>query len=244
MKLFFTTYLFLFYVVVFAQNQLKIDYLVTYNRLSYIERDATLFINKNISVFHEKMNTSKEIKKENIDDFIDDNTLKFDVKYNDKYYKYNSDTKEITFVDHIIMVGDFIVNDKPPIIDWQLESETKIISNLKCYKATGIFRGRKWIAWYTSEIPFSVGPWKLNGLPGLILEAYDEDKKFSFIAKSIKYGILDNLDIPINDLKKMNFKTFIETKEELPHLKTDLNRDESVKVNFPRAEELKYEWEE
>lgn len=243
MKVFFTFYLILFYGAAFAQNQLQIDYLVTYNRLSYIERDATLFINDNISVFNEKMDTSKEIKKE-IDDVIDENTLKFDVKYNDKYYKYNSDTKEIVFVDNIIMVGDFMVNDKFPIIDWQLESESKQISNLKCYKASGFFRGRKWIAWYTPEIPFSTGPWKLNGLPGLILEAYDVDKKFSFVAKNIKYGVIANLDIPTKDLKKMDFKTFVETKEEMSYLKTDLNRDESVKVNFPRAEELKYEWEE
>jgi len=227
----------------YSQNQLKVDYLVTYNRLSYIERDATLFINDKISVFNEKMDTSKETKKKS-DGEVDDNTLKFDVKYNDRYYKYNSETKEIVFVDHIIMVGDFIVYDKLPKINWQLESETKIISNLKCYKATGVFRGRKWNAWYSPEIPFSTGPWKLNGLPGLILEAYDEDKKFSFVATSIKYGVVANLDIPTDNLKKMDFQIFIETKEEMPYLKTDLNRDESVKINFPRAEELKYEWEE
>lgn len=227
-----------------SQNQLKVDYLVTYNRLSYIERHATLFINDKISVFNEKMDTSKEIKREIVDDVIDDNTLKFDVKYNDRYYKYSSETKEIVFVDNIIMVGDFIVYDKFPNINWQLESETKIISNLKCYKATGVFRGRKWNAWYSPEIPFSTGSWKLNGLPGLILEVYDEDKKFSFVATSIKYGVVENLDIPTDNLKKMDFQTFIETKEEMPYLKTDLNRDESVKINFPRAEELKYEWEE
>lgn len=239
----------LFYIILlvsnflYSQNQLKVDYLVTYNRLSFIERDATLFINNNLSVFNEKMVTSKEIKKE-IDDVIDENTLKFDVKYNDKYYKYNSDTKEIVFVDNILMVGDFIVYDKLPNINWQLESETKIISNLKCYKATGVFRGRKWNAWYSPEIPFSTGPWKLNGLPGLILEAYDLEKKFSYVAISIKYGAITDFDIPTKDLKKMDIRTFVETREEMPYLKTDLNRDESVKINFPRAEELKYEWEE
>lgn len=230
--------------MVHSQNLLRVDYLVSYNRLSFIEREATLFVDNNSSVYIEKMDTSKEIKKEIADEVIDDNTLKFNVNYNDKYYKYNSETKEMLFVDHILMVGDFIVNDKLPVINWKLESESKVISNLKCYKATGVFRGRKWIVWYSPQVPFSTGPWKLNGLPGLILEAYDVDKKFSFIATSIKYGENANLDIPTGNLKKMDIRTFVETKEEMPHLKTDLNRDESVKINFPRAEELKYEWEE
>lgn len=229
---------------IYSQSQLMIDYIVTYNRASYIERNATLFIIDKVSVFHEKMDTSKEIKKEVADEVIDDNTLKFNVNYNDKYYKYNSETKEMLFVDYILMLGDFIVNDKLPVINWQLESETKEVSNLKCYKATGVFRGRKWIVWYSPQVPFSTGPWKLNGLPGLVLEAYDVDEKFSFVATSIKYGVIVTLDIPTGNLKKMDIRTFVETKEEMPHLKTDLNRDESVKINFPRAQELKYEWEE
>lgn len=44
----------------------------------------------------------------------------------------------------------------------------------------GKFRGRVHTVWFTNEIPVSFGPWKLNGFPGVILEAQDETKTFMF----------------------------------------------------------------
>jgi len=69
---------------------------------------------------------------------------------------------------------------------WSLQDEFKTISGYKCQKATVHFRGRSYEAWFTSEIPLSFGPWKLGGLPGLILEAYDLTKEISFVAEKIK----------------------------------------------------------
>lgn len=225
-----------------AQNEMIVDYKITYNREKYIEREATLFIKDKISVFHEKMNSSKEIKKGE-QAFEDDNTLKFNIKYNDQYYKYNSETKEMSFVDHIIMAGDFLVTGDIINIDWKLENESKMISNIKCNKATTFFRGRQWIVWYATSIPASFGPWKLNGLPGIILEAYETEKKFSYLATNIKYEKLNSLDVPTNNIKKMSFKEFVETKEDMPHLKNNLGRDETLKVTGSRSLELVYDWE-
>ena len=42
------------------------------------------------------------------------------------------------------------------------------------------FKGRKWTVWYSAEIPISDGPWKINGLPGLILDAVDSDSLYHF----------------------------------------------------------------
>lgn len=63
---------------------------------------------------------------------------------------------------------------------WEIEDEVKDIMGYECTKATADFRGRRWIAWFAPEIPVQEGPWKLFGLPGLILEAYDADRGYVF----------------------------------------------------------------
>ena len=81
----------------------------------------------------------------------------------------------------------FYIKELTPKIKWKIEKETKKIGKFNCKKATSTFRGRNYIAWFTSEIPLPYGPWKLNGLPGLILEAYDTKKCVNWSFTSIEY---------------------------------------------------------
>lgn len=81
----------------------------------------------------------------------------------------------------------FIVNDAYPEINWQILDSSKSIKDLVCQKAEGEFRGRHYTAWFTNKIPVPDGPWKLCGLPGLILEAYDEKKHFIFSVVSVEF---------------------------------------------------------
>lgn len=76
--------------------------------------------------------------------------------------------------------------------NWKLTQETKKIGKYICYKATkkdtylgrsGKFIEKKIIAWYTPKIPYSFGPLKYNGLPGLILEL--QNQNVVFYAKEI-----------------------------------------------------------
>jgi len=69
---------------------------------------------------------------------------------------------------------------------WILTDSTKTIMGYTCQMAVSVFRGRRWIAWFAPDIPISDGPWKLSGLPGLIMEAYDEKKHFHFKLVGIK----------------------------------------------------------
>ncbi len=69
---------------------------------------------------------------------------------------------------------------------WTLLDSTKIILDYSCQLAVSLYRGRTWYAWFAFDIPISDGPWKLHGLPGLILEAYDSDKDYTFIAKGMR----------------------------------------------------------
>ena len=52
--------------------------------------------------------------------------------------------------------------------------------------ATADFCGRHWTAWFATDIPVSDGPWKLGGLPGLILEAYDKGHQYTFTAVGLE----------------------------------------------------------
>ncbi|MBQ3610561.1 MAG: GLPGLI family protein, partial [Bacteroidaceae bacterium] len=70
--------------------------------------------------------------------------------------------------------------------EWQLHSDTMTILSYPCQKATCRFRGRDYTAWYTMEVPVSDGPWKLYGLPGLILKAEDSRGHFSFTCTGLE----------------------------------------------------------
>ncbi|TDO23075.1 GLPGLI family protein [Pedobacter duraquae] len=78
------------------------------------------------------------------------------------------------------IVNNYLTEDSMPAIDWKLSNDTLTISGLKCQKATAYFKGRDYTVWYCPEIPFSSGPWKLNGLPGLIVQASDLKKEINF----------------------------------------------------------------
>lgn len=68
---------------------------------------------------------------------------------------------------------------------WKLSNESKEILGFNCKKATTHFRGRNYTAFYTENIPIIDGPDIFSGLPGLILEVYDDQNNFHFTAKAV-----------------------------------------------------------
>jgi len=69
---------------------------------------------------------------------------------------------------------------------WTIVDSTREVLGYTCQQATADFRGRRWTAWFATDIPVSDGPWKLGGLPGLILEAYDEGQQHVFTAVGLE----------------------------------------------------------
>ena len=76
---------------------------------------------------------------------------------------------------------------------WDLMDDTLTVSGYLCKKAQTRYGGRTWTAYYTEEVATTAGPWKLHGLPGLIVKASDENDIFSFTLFE-----LTNKTVPVN----------------------------------------------
>lgn len=85
-------------------------------------------------------------------------------------------------------------------VNWTLADDTLTISGLLCHRATGKLYGKQWTVWYTEEIPTSAGPWKLRGLPGLIVKADDSDGIHCFELYGTKNEVRG-----INDMDNPNY---------------------------------------
>ncbi len=88
----------------------------------------------------------------------------------------------------------FCLRESIPQLPWKISSETKKVGPYNCERASVTFRGREYQVWFTREVPVNSGPWKLQGLPGLILEAADTTGEIRFRVKSIT--ALDTVFIP------------------------------------------------
>ena len=112
--------------------------------------------------------------------------VKFKITTPEELY-YNFEEGKFLFT-HPWIGETLAIENKADIIDWQLQDSTKTIEGLICFKAVCRFKGRDYEVWYCPEIPTKAGPWKLNGLPGLIIQAIDQSGSISFSLKSLNYS--------------------------------------------------------
>ena len=101
------------------------------------------------------------------------------------YIYKNYPTGQMTITDRISSQGYRYV-DSLHAQTWTMGDSTREVLGYTCQQATADFRGRRWTAWFATDIPVSDGPWKLGGLPGLILEAYDEGQQHVFTAVGLE----------------------------------------------------------
>jgi|GEM_PF-662740 GLPGLI family protein len=113
----------------------------------------------------------------------------------------------------------YILTEGIPALEWKIANEFKEISGFKAQKASCHFRGRDYTAWFTPEIPVPFGPWKLQGLPGLILSASDQQGDVVFYAKSvtIPYTLSKKQQEQLklnNNFKSLSLKTYTKKKRQ------------------------------
>ncbi|SFK66339.1 GLPGLI family protein [Porphyromonadaceae bacterium KH3CP3RA] len=137
---------------------------------------------------------------------------------------------QLTLLDRIA-TDNFVVEEPMPKIDWTIHSDTATVCGYSCQKATTHLYGRDYEVWFTYEIPRSDGPWKLHGLPGLILKAEDTQKHYRFVCTGIEQNQISSpIEIPDTSHKEVSRK-------ELNKLHERFNADPQgyIKVNAPNV---------
>lgn len=160
---------------------LKVEYQVRFNdqfdrgRADRMHH-AYLFINNNQSHYYTIQSTAYVPKD------INDISLMPDTAN----HVYTSQGVGLLIAEEINLKGKhYFVSDSLYPMSWEITSEEKKIDSLSCIKAECVFRGRRYIAWFTPDIPLPYGPWKMGGLPGLVVDLHDKDENLMIRLTSV-----------------------------------------------------------
>lgn len=88
-------------------------------------------------------------------------------------------------VDDVLVPGTFTYSEDMAH-EWTFGNGEKEICGYPCKEAKTSYGGREWTVWFAPSIPSNVGPWKLGGLPGLIMEAQDAEGIHHFTATALR----------------------------------------------------------
>jgi GLPGLI family protein len=116
----------------------------------------------------------------------DDNSINLMTIIDTAGFNYRSLDKNISLDVEYLLIERVVIKDSLESQNWMiLQDSVSFIGDSQCYKARGKVAGRWFIVWFTPEIATKAGPWKLWGLPGLIVKAESEDYVISFELRSL-----------------------------------------------------------
>jgi GLPGLI family protein len=156
------------------------------NQILYNEEYCTLIIDNNLKVSY--FFSDNFYKKDSILNLVKKGYLSSSEVIKNPQFRFATNFNSLVtkdFNNSVMITKEKIVSQKYQYnqqleMPWELMNELSIINNYKCNKAVLFYAGRKYTAWYASDLPFSDGPFKFNGLPGLILRISDEENQYSF----------------------------------------------------------------
>lgn len=194
---------------------LEIIYKLTYREDSTninhtAAENMILLIGKNISLFqsYKSYKMSVIMRRKNKEDTYAEWSKSNDFKNYVSRFLYsiykNYPEGYITTTDHIFLTGSFKYEEDLNDFHWIILEDHDNYCGYNVQKAITNRYGRSWIAWFTSELPFNDGPYKFNGLPGLIIKLSDVENHYCFELNSIKSP-------SPNTMIEMEKKDYIET---------------------------------
>ncbi|MCI2082672.1 MAG: GLPGLI family protein [Bacteroidales bacterium] len=103
--------------------------------------------------------------------------------WEDIYFHYPD--KNSMCVSTLIVQYEYCYKGPVDTMTWTILPDKEKILGYECMKATTSYKGRDYVAWFTPDVPVSIGPWKFDNLPGLILKVWDTKGFFSWEAVGI-----------------------------------------------------------
>lgn len=239
---------FTFKLSIAQEENLYVEYLD--QQIYRKETTAILKTNNQSAIYIEKQSKEKSSKSSSAISGTNTVALIHEVEAN-QFHK-SKDNQIIYYKEFINDIDTvFLVYDVLPKMNWErIENETKTILGYVCKKAKVKFRGTNLTAYYTEEIPYSFGPWKFDGLPGLILEiSADEDPRINWTATKVIFPYTEKVDYIFEkedynlSLKTFNFKSFAITESRIPN-NSSYNASQRLKYGKRIfVVEKIYEWE-
>jgi GLPGLI family protein len=253
-------------LVAFAQKpdtaQILVHYKFSYvqdtnNRAHTYTENMVLFVGKASSSYRSyDRQLQNELYRRQMQEAINnsaDGNIRLDHKITasgTEYYQFINYKK---LVRKEVMMSPYIINDVLPVINWHISSDKANFAELHCQKATCHFKGRDYTAWFCPDLPVRVGPWKLNGLPGVIVEAYDAKKEVVFKFDRVEKAVLGaskpikdrhgRIVIPLDDdadgsdpnIIRVPINGIKTTDKELAKLQNAMHKDPNVLVQTMKA---------
>ncbi|HAG15952.1 MAG TPA: hypothetical protein DCG69_05430 [Bacteroidales bacterium] len=222
----------------------KLQYICTY-QLDYI-RDSTdqqkvrmeemlLFIGETVSKFQSRnsfiVDTLVKNRKTEDVSILLAKTKGLSSGFRFQIYK-NYPEGNITSIDKI--EHDFYLMQEPmTLFKWKILEDTATYLGYHCQKAFTYYAGRKYEAWFTSEIPISEGPYKFNGLPGLIVKIKDTRNHYSFeLISFVKSKEQSQIVFPEMNYIKTNGKAFMKARVDYVENSVERMAQRGIRMNM------------
>lgn len=152
----------------------------------------------------------------------------------------NYTTGSIDFRIRMGMDAFLVTEDRK--IKWKILPDKEKIGNWDTQKAITDFGGRKWTAWFCSDIPIQDGPYKFSGLPGLVIKIEDNSKSHAYNLMEIKnlrnlepeiYAFEITKEIPLkpNEYKKL----LLENRRDPAKGLRQISMDNGVVINMTNS---------
>ncbi|MCG8581492.1 MAG: GLPGLI family protein [Bacteroidales bacterium] len=102
-----------------------------------------------------------------------------------------------------------VIKEELKLFKWNEVGQRDTILGYPCKTAFAEFRGREYQAFYTTDLPFTAAPWKLHGLPGVILRVITTDDVLVYEAQSVE--VIDHSNLiynPFANYEQISYDAF------------------------------------